>query len=114
MSLSHSSEEEDAEDKDIAQQPPHADPAPTRASMPQETGGAGVESATSTIASTTPLKWDPEQVTAQQEGGEEEREGCEAETHLWATVEEKQGSESAEEKDGQQQEEEEEGGVAGG
>lgn len=124
MFLSYSSEKEDAEDKGIAQQP-HTVPAPTQPSMPQETDGPSVDSATtSMVASTIPSKSEPgpqEQVTAQQERGVEEKEGdavsnaepaCEAENHLWATLEEKQGSESAEEKDGKQQEEE--GGVTGG
>ncbi|CAG11742.1 unnamed protein product, partial [Tetraodon nigroviridis] len=49
-------------------------------------------------------------------GPEEPASEKEAETHLWAAVEEKQGGESAEEKDGRQQrqEEEEEEGVTGG
>lgn len=72
-----------------------------------------MDSATSIIASTIPTKSEPdpqEPVPAQLEaaaGGAVSN----AETHLWAAVEEKQGSESAEEKDGKQ---EEEGGVTGG
>lgn len=115
MFLSYSSEKEDAEDKDIG-----TVPAPTQPSMPQ-TDGASVDSIpASTIASES--EPGPEgQVTGLQEGGDEEKEGgavtpaepaCEAENHLWATVEEKPGNGSSEEKAGEQQEEE--GGVAGG
>lgn len=111
MFLSYSSENEDA---DVTQQP-HTGPAPTQPSMPQETDGARVASPASVAASTIPPKWDSgpqEQVAAQQGGGGEEKEGDavsneepagEAENHLWATVEEK---------DGKQQDEE--GGVTGG
>lgn len=108
MLLSYSSEDEDAGRKDKSQQP-HVVPAPTPPSMPQEPDGPHVESETSIKASGLPSKPDPgPQVTAQQEGGDEEKPVCEVEKHLWATVEEKQGSE----KDGRQQEEE--GGVTGG
>lgn len=107
MLLSYSSEDKDAGRKDKSQQP-HVVPA--RPSTPEEPGGPRVESETSIKASGLPLKPEPgPQVTAQQEGGDEEKPACEVEKHLWATVEEKQGSE----KDGRQQEEEE-GGVTGG
>lgn len=123
MFLSYSLVKEDAENKDIAQQP-HIVPATTQPSLPQETDGASVDSATSIIASTIPPKPEAgaqEQATAQQERGNGKKEGgavstaepaCKMENHLWATLEEKQGSEGAEEKDGKQQQEE--NGVKGG
>lgn len=82
-----------------------------------------MKSASSINASGLPSKPEPsaqEQVSAQQEAGREENEAsvvgrvepaCEAEKHLWATVEEKQGGEGAGEKDGERRQE---GGVTGG
>ncbi|TWW74511.1 EH domain-binding protein 1-like protein 1 [Takifugu flavidus] len=104
--------EEDAEGKDISHHP-HIVPAPTQPSMPQEAVGPGVELETSNKASRLPSKPEPgpqEQVTEPQEGAHESE--CEVEKHLWAAVEDKQGSENSEDKDGRQLQEE--GSVTGG
>lgn len=112
MLLSYSSGKEDAEGKDISHHL-HIVPAPTQPSMPQEAVEPGVELETSNKASRLPSKPEPgpkEQVTEQQEGAHEPE--CDVEKHLWAAVEDKQGSENSEEKDGRQQHEE--GSVMGG
>lgn len=112
MFLSYSSGEEDVEGEEISHQSDTV-PAPTQPSMPLEAVGPSVESETSIKASRIPSKPEPgpqDQVTGQQEGADEPE--CEVEKHLWAAVEDKQGSESSEEKDGRQQQEE--GGVTGG